>query len=47
MWRECQAGRPEIFFTYLKLNVSRLRQPGAVRAQPCLFQVMLENFKYH
>ena len=19
MWRECQAGRPEIFFTYLKL----------------------------
>ena len=22
-------------------SVSRLRQPGAVRAQPCLFQVML------
>ena len=30
----------EFFLTRPKLNVSRLRQPGAVRAQPCLFEIL-------
>ena len=34
--KSARPGDRELFFSRPKLNVSRLRQPGAVRAQPCL-----------
>ena len=33
----------EFFLTRLKLNVSRLRQPGAIRAHPCLFEILARD----
>ena len=32
--KSARLGDRELFFSRLKLNVSRLRRPGAVRAQP-------------
>ena len=34
--KSARPGDRELFFSRPKLNVSRLRRPGAVRAQPCL-----------
>ena len=38
-------GRPHFFFSHLRPNVSRLRLPGAVRAQPCTWSAV--NFNKH
>ena len=37
----CPAGRPLFYFSRPRPNVSRLRRPGAVRAQPCNFALFL------
>ena len=39
-------GRPLFFFSRPRPNVSRLRRPGAVRAQPCnIISMMWRNMK--
>ena len=43
--KSAQPGNRELFFSRLKLNVSRLRRPGAVRAQPCFDKQDIFNSK--
>ena len=42
--KSARPGDRELFFSRPKLNVSRLRRPGAVRAQPCIVMKMARPF---
>ena len=45
--KRAQPGDRELFFGRPQLNVSRLRRPGAIRAQPLVTQVAeVVNFSY-
>ena len=40
--QECRVGRPEFFLSRPRSSFSRLRRPGAVRAQPCRLAIKRE-----
>ena len=41
----CPDGRPLFFFSRPRPNVSRLRRPGVIRAQPCISSTALAKFR--